>query len=131
MFEQQNDESYLRLRKTALVADRKVGDGFRLEAETPVIRPGTLGPLIHSRWGRWACERRVLMRKGRVLGAQAGRPPSCRVRKQSLRLRLEEHIRSWRDDMGRGGQMVFQESAHVQRQEGQTENPGFPGTGSH
>lgn len=50
--EQQNDGSYLRLRKTAVVADRKVGEGVRLEAETQVIGPGTRGLLIHSWRGR-------------------------------------------------------------------------------
>lgn len=52
-----------------MVADRKVREVVRLEAETPVIGPGTLGLLIHSWWGRWVCERRVLMRKGRVPGS--------------------------------------------------------------
>lgn len=52
VLEQQNDGSYLRLRKTAVVADRKVGEGVRLEAETQVIGPGTRGLLILSWWGR-------------------------------------------------------------------------------
>lgn len=43
---------YLCLKKTAVVAGRKVGGGVRLEAETQVIGPGTLGLLIHSWRGR-------------------------------------------------------------------------------
>lgn len=100
VLEQQNDGSYLCLRKTAVGADRKVGEGVRPEAETR-----------QRAWHAGAAHSRLVGKVG--TGTEGpdeeaqGDLPWHSVRKQSPKLRPGARGVGGRTWGERGGQMVF------------------------